>query len=133
DEETDVNDDSEETKFDNDGNYLTHPNLSTYKADDEEEEEQKTDDDEVSSDQRVYSPPDYQLTDEEENQKGDDEAISLILGIVDTYLASKMKDAVDVVVQLQTKKIKEEAQAENHDFLNQSSCFPLDIPGLPTV
>nr|GFD00163.1 hypothetical protein [Tanacetum cinerariifolium] len=68
DEETDVNDDSEETKFDNDGNYLTHPNLSHYKADDEEEEEQKTDDDEVSSDQRVYSPPDYQLTDEEENQ-----------------------------------------------------------------
>ncbi|GJT63582.1 hypothetical protein Tco_1015062 [Tanacetum coccineum] len=43
--------------------------------------------------------------------------ISSILGIVDTYLASKIKEAVDVVVQLQTNKLREEAQAENQEFL----------------
>ncbi|GKD20612.1 hypothetical protein Tco_1222315, partial [Tanacetum coccineum] len=47
------------------------------------------------------------------------EAVSSILGIFDNYLASKMKETVDVVVQLQTTKLKEEAQFENHEFLNQ--------------
>nr|GEU74193.1 hypothetical protein [Tanacetum cinerariifolium] len=70
-EETGVNDDSEETESNNDGYDLTHPNLSTYKADDEEEEEEKAYDDEVSSDQRVFTI--NSLTDEEENQEGDDE------------------------------------------------------------
>ncbi|GJQ89096.1 hypothetical protein Tco_0000235 [Tanacetum coccineum] len=46
-------------------------------------------------------------------------AASSITGIVDTYLASKMKEAVDVVVQLQTNKLREEAQTENQEFLNQ--------------
>nr|GFC77208.1 hypothetical protein [Tanacetum cinerariifolium] len=40
-------------------------------------------------------------------------------GIVDNYLASKMKYAVDVVVQLQTNNLRKEAQVENHEFLNQ--------------
>ncbi|GKC49368.1 hypothetical protein Tco_1072113 [Tanacetum coccineum] len=61
---------SEETESNNDGDDLTHPNLSTYEAEDQEEE--KADDEEVSSDQRVYTPPDYELTNEEENQEGDD-------------------------------------------------------------
>ncbi|GJS69503.1 hypothetical protein Tco_0702344 [Tanacetum coccineum] len=84
DEESDVNDDSEETKSDNDGDNLTYPTLSTYKTDDEEEEEDKTDNeeeeeekadnDEIYSDQRVFTPPKYELTDEdEENQEGDDQ------------------------------------------------------------
>ncbi|GJS67106.1 hypothetical protein Tco_0828411 [Tanacetum coccineum] len=47
------------------------------------------------------------------------EAVSSILGFVDTYLTSKMKEAVDVAVQLQTNKLREEAQAENQEFLNQ--------------
>ncbi|GJW95249.1 integrase, catalytic region, zinc finger, CCHC-type containing protein [Tanacetum coccineum] len=47
------------------------------------------------------------------------EFVSSILGIIDAYLASKMKEAVDVVVQLQTNKLREEAQAENQEFLNQ--------------
>ncbi|GKC60235.1 hypothetical protein Tco_1087833, partial [Tanacetum coccineum] len=46
-------------------------------------------------------------------------AVSSDPGIVDTYLASKMKEAVDVVVQLQTNKLREVAQAENQEFLNQ--------------
>nr|GEW44089.1 hypothetical protein [Tanacetum cinerariifolium] len=41
DEETNVNDDSEETESEKDGDDLTHPKLSTYKADDEEEEEKQ--------------------------------------------------------------------------------------------
>nr|GEU88037.1 hypothetical protein [Tanacetum cinerariifolium] len=46
-------------------------------------------------------------------------AVSSISGIVDKYLASKMKEAVSVAVQLQTNKLKEEAQVENQEFLNQ--------------
>ncbi|GJW32261.1 hypothetical protein Tco_0052293 [Tanacetum coccineum] len=37
------------------------------------------------------------------------EAISSIPGIVDKYLASKIKEAVDVAVQLQANKLGEEA------------------------
>ncbi|GKD90479.1 hypothetical protein Tco_1365986 [Tanacetum coccineum] len=47
------------------------------------------------------------------------EAISSILGKVDNYLASKMKEAVDVAVQPQSNKLREEAQAKNQEFLNQ--------------
>ncbi|GKC43007.1 hypothetical protein Tco_1060729 [Tanacetum coccineum] len=47
------------------------------------------------------------------------EVVSSIPGIVDTYLASKIKEAVDVVVQLQTNKLREEAQEDNQEFLNQ--------------
>ncbi|GKE39750.1 hypothetical protein Tco_1463155 [Tanacetum coccineum] len=46
-------------------------------------------------------------------------AVSLILAIVDNYLASKVKDAVDVAIQLQSNKLKEEAQAKNEEFLKQ--------------
>ncbi|GKA78200.1 hypothetical protein Tco_0784737 [Tanacetum coccineum] len=48
-----------------------------------------------------------------------DTALSSIPGIVDNYLASKMKDAVNVAVQLQSNKLREEAQAENDEFLKQ--------------
>ncbi|GKA82227.1 hypothetical protein Tco_0788975, partial [Tanacetum coccineum] len=47
------------------------------------------------------------------------EALSSISGIVDNYLVSKMKDAVNVVVQLKSNKLIEEAQAENDEFLKQ--------------
>ncbi|GJS04921.1 hypothetical protein Tco_0321429 [Tanacetum coccineum] len=46
-------------------------------------------------------------------------AVSSIPDIVDNYLASKMKDEVDVAIQLQLNKLKEEAQAENEEFLSQ--------------
>nr|GEU53691.1 hypothetical protein [Tanacetum cinerariifolium] len=75
DEETYVNDDSEVLESANDGDDLTHPNLSTYKADDKEEEGKEDDDKEVSSDHRVSTPPEYELTKEEEkeNKDGEDE------------------------------------------------------------
>ncbi|GJY38427.1 hypothetical protein Tco_0424791 [Tanacetum coccineum] len=47
------------------------------------------------------------------------EAVSSIPGIVDNYLASKMKDEVNVAIQLKSNKLREEAQAENEEFLNQ--------------
>ncbi|GJT75491.1 hypothetical protein Tco_1042216, partial [Tanacetum coccineum] len=46
------------------------------------------------------------------------EAISSISGIVNEYLGSKMKEAVDVAIQLKSNKLREEAQAENQEFLN---------------
>ncbi|GJS20257.1 hypothetical protein Tco_0448889 [Tanacetum coccineum] len=47
-----------------------------------------------------------------------DIALSSIPGIVDKYLETKVKETVDVVVQLKSDKLREEAQAENQDFLN---------------
>ncbi|GJR15425.1 hypothetical protein Tco_0798077 [Tanacetum coccineum] len=47
------------------------------------------------------------------------EAVSSILGIVDAYLANKMHEAVKTAVQLQSKTLRDEAQAENADFLNK--------------
>ncbi|GJQ99003.1 hypothetical protein Tco_0521988 [Tanacetum coccineum] len=46
------------------------------------------------------------------------EALSSIPGIVDKYLETKVKDTVDVAVQLKSEKLREEAQEENQDFLN---------------
>nr|GEU47389.1 hypothetical protein [Tanacetum cinerariifolium] len=49
------------------------------------------------------------------------EAISSVSGIVDNYLASKLKEEVNVAVRLQSNKLKEEAEAENQEFINQTS------------
>ncbi|GJT28134.1 hypothetical protein Tco_0908409 [Tanacetum coccineum] len=46
------------------------------------------------------------------------EALSSIPGIVDEYLANKMKEVVDVAVQLKSDRIREEAQSENQQFLD---------------
>ncbi|GJR05594.1 hypothetical protein Tco_0528578 [Tanacetum coccineum] len=45
--------------------------------------------------------------------------ISLILGIVDAYLANKMHEAVKTAVQLQSERLKDEAQTENANFINK--------------
>nr|GFC88687.1 hypothetical protein [Tanacetum cinerariifolium] len=39
--------------------------------------------------------------------------------IVDNYLASKIKEEVNVAVLLQLNKLKEKAEAENQEFINQ--------------
>ncbi|GJQ92212.1 hypothetical protein Tco_0003351 [Tanacetum coccineum] len=46
-------------------------------------------------------------------------AVSLILNIVDAYLANKMHEVVKTAVQLQSERLRDEAQAENADFLNK--------------
>ncbi|GKD48226.1 hypothetical protein Tco_1277202 [Tanacetum coccineum] len=45
--------------------------------------------------------------------------VSSIPGIVDAYLANKMHKAVKTAVQLQSDRLRDEAQAENKDFLNK--------------
>ncbi|GJW86036.1 hypothetical protein Tco_0159181 [Tanacetum coccineum] len=46
-------------------------------------------------------------------------AVSLIPGIVDAYLANKMHKAVKTAIQLQSERLKDEAQDENADFINK--------------
>ncbi|GJX21688.1 hypothetical protein Tco_0226133, partial [Tanacetum coccineum] len=46
-------------------------------------------------------------------------AVSSILGIVDTYLANKMNEAVKTAVQLQSDRLRDESQSKNEDFLNK--------------
>nr|GFC05831.1 hypothetical protein [Tanacetum cinerariifolium] len=62
-------------------------------------------------DQRVFTLETEMFEIKKTNQFA--EAISLFLGIVDNYLASKMNEAVDVAVQLHTIKLIEEAKAKN--------------------
>nr|GFC16471.1 hypothetical protein [Tanacetum cinerariifolium] len=47
------------------------------------------------------------------------EAVSSILGIVDRYIDHQMNEAVKVAVQLQSDRLRDEAQAENEDFINK--------------
>ncbi|GJR03320.1 hypothetical protein Tco_0526304 [Tanacetum coccineum] len=47
-----------------------------------------------------------------------DFALSSIPGIIDQYLENKMKEVVDVAVQLKSDRIREEAQAENQQFID---------------
>ncbi|GJW69526.1 hypothetical protein Tco_0126443 [Tanacetum coccineum] len=47
------------------------------------------------------------------------EAVSLIPGIVDKYLANQMNEVVKAAVQLQSDRLRSEAQAENEDFINK--------------
>nr|GEU94604.1 hypothetical protein [Tanacetum cinerariifolium] len=45
--------------------------------------------------------------------------VSLIPGIVDTFLVNKMNEAVKTAVQLLSDKLRDEAQAKNEDFINK--------------
>ncbi|GJY42728.1 hypothetical protein Tco_0430941 [Tanacetum coccineum] len=47
------------------------------------------------------------------------QSVSSIPGIVDTYLANKMNEAVKKAVQLHSDRLRDEAQAENADFINK--------------
>ncbi|GJV88456.1 hypothetical protein Tco_1532394 [Tanacetum coccineum] len=42
-----------------------------------------------------------------------------LFGIVDTYLANKISETIKTTVQLQSHKLRDEAQAENEDFINK--------------
>ncbi|GKC16748.1 hypothetical protein Tco_1013530 [Tanacetum coccineum] len=46
-------------------------------------------------------------------------AVSSIPGIVDAYLANKMHEAIKTDVQLQSKRLRDEAQDKNTNFLNK--------------
>ncbi|GJT02249.1 hypothetical protein Tco_0823418 [Tanacetum coccineum] len=47
------------------------------------------------------------------------EAASSIPGIVDTYLTNKMNEAIKTAVQLQSDRLRNEAQTNNEDFINK--------------
>ncbi|GJW64418.1 hypothetical protein Tco_0116302 [Tanacetum coccineum] len=47
------------------------------------------------------------------------EAVSSIPGIVDKYLANQINEAVKAAVQLQSDRLRSEAQADNEDFINK--------------
>ncbi|GJS29721.1 hypothetical protein Tco_0490341 [Tanacetum coccineum] len=42
-----------------------------------------------------------------------------LFGIVDVYLANKMHEAVKTAIQLQSERLRDEAQAKNADFINK--------------
>nr|GEV45652.1 hypothetical protein [Tanacetum cinerariifolium] len=46
-------------------------------------------------------------------------AVSSILGIVERYMDQRMNKAIKVAVQLQSNRLRDEAQAENEDFINK--------------
>ncbi|GKC17399.1 hypothetical protein Tco_1014181, partial [Tanacetum coccineum] len=74
DEDDDQENDNQRTESDDEGDDFVYLNLSTYIADDQEkekEEEKADDDDDVTSDQKVSTPPDYELTKEDENKQDD--------------------------------------------------------------
>ncbi|GJR65071.1 hypothetical protein Tco_0011136 [Tanacetum coccineum] len=48
-----------------------------------------------------------------------DVAVSSIPGIVDAYLENEMNNAVKTAVQLQSDRLRDEAQAKNEEFLNK--------------
>ncbi|GKE43276.1 hypothetical protein Tco_1470560, partial [Tanacetum coccineum] len=78
--ESDSHDDNKETKTDDESDDFVHPNLSTYTADDQAEEEnvekeENAEDDDDMSDQRVHTPPNYQLSKESEKQEGNDKVV----------------------------------------------------------
>nr|GEV90764.1 retrovirus-related Pol polyprotein from transposon TNT 1-94 [Tanacetum cinerariifolium] len=47
------------------------------------------------------------------------EAVSLIPGIVDKYLASQMNEAVKADVQLKLDRLRDDVKAKNEDFINE--------------
>ncbi|GJW97379.1 hypothetical protein Tco_0179187 [Tanacetum coccineum] len=79
-EDDDQENDSQRTEFDDEGDDFVHPNLSTYIADDQEKEKEEEkaddddddDDDDMTSNQKVSTPPNYELTEEDENKQDND-------------------------------------------------------------
>ncbi|GJX94043.1 hypothetical protein Tco_0348629 [Tanacetum coccineum] len=135
----DQEEEKEEEKANDDEDVSSNQMVSTppnYEI--TEEEENQEDDDDVmgreQEDEELYGAlnlnldrRDAEMTDAQNNQETEEhkqtnqfaKALSSILGIVDNYLVSKMKGAINVAVQLKSNKLREEAQAENDEFLKQ--------------
>nr|GEU80191.1 copia protein [Tanacetum cinerariifolium] len=95
--------------------------------DDNDDDGESGDHDDECDDERIESDsdeiPDLNLTNKSLMMKKQGMMKKMIRFlrscIVDKYLASKMKEAVNVAVQLQTNKFREEAQVKNQEFPNQ--------------
>ncbi|GKB12133.1 retrovirus-related pol polyprotein from transposon TNT 1-94 [Tanacetum coccineum] len=124
-------DDDERTESDNDGDDFVHPKFSTHNKEEREEE---------SFDPRVQTPSHVESTnDEDDNEevqgvKIEDEAMDeaanneedewnelyrdLNVNLEGQDVEMK-DDAVKTAVQLQSERLRDEAQAKNEDFLNK--------------
>ncbi|GJT35996.1 hypothetical protein Tco_0926415 [Tanacetum coccineum] len=119
--------DSEWTESDDDENPSF--TLKDYKEEQDEEYVHTPEKDKSNNEEKLYEEEDDDVAKEvftletkifEFNQTSQfAKVVSSILGIVDQYLASKIKEAVDVVVRLQSNKLKEETKAENQELFNQ--------------
>ncbi|GJS66236.1 hypothetical protein Tco_0680800 [Tanacetum coccineum] len=141
DENAQDDDDEAQTESEDDGDDFIHPKLTTHddETTHEEETEERNDTFRSILDEDAHNLEDQAMrrTEIPSNLKEEmilkalednfsefkqtnqyAEALSSIPGIVDQYLANKMKEAVDVAVQLKSDRIREEAQAENQQFLN---------------
>ncbi|GKA40875.1 hypothetical protein Tco_0733468 [Tanacetum coccineum] len=116
-EESDTNDDSKETESDNDEDDLTHPNLSTYKANEEEEEEEKADDEEVSSDQREEVEENDLYRDLNINLERSDAEMNDAQANLDTEDTHVTLTSVSPVVQQQSSSISSDLVSK---FINPS-------------
>ncbi|GJY45780.1 retrovirus-related pol polyprotein from transposon TNT 1-94 [Tanacetum coccineum] len=149
DQEHDDQDDEEQydvnelTDSDNDGDDFVHPKLSTHDEEDKEKEDSNprvhtpsnyefTDDEESDEEKRSDVPNfgslfgfDHRLktskTDFSEFKQTNHFAAAVysIPGIVDVYLAYKMHEVVKTAIQLQSDRLRDEAHAENADFINK--------------
>nr|GEW76154.1 hypothetical protein [Tanacetum cinerariifolium] len=123
--EDDNQDDNEEqTDSDNDDDDFVHLKFSTHDDEDKEEESfdprvqtpshaETTDDEDNDEDSQGMNVKEDELDEEEVNEE--DEANELYRDVNN----NRMNKVVKVVVQLQSDRLRDEAQAENEDFLNK--------------
>nr|GEU84980.1 hypothetical protein [Tanacetum cinerariifolium] len=122
----DHEEEDEEEKANDDNEVSSDKKVSTppdYEISDEEDNQ--VDDDKVmggeqedKEDEELVSSLEFKLSKlKKTNQFA--KYVSSISGLVDNYLGFKMKDAVNVAVQLQSNKFREDAQAKNDEFLKQ--------------
>nr|GEY28915.1 Gag-Pol polyprotein [Tanacetum cinerariifolium] len=121
--------DSERTDSDDDENPSF--SLKDYEEEEQDEEYVHTPEKDKSEDEeKMYEEEDDDVAKElvsaletkvfEFNQTSQfAKVVSSILGIVDNYLLSKLREEVNVAVWIQSNKLKEEAEAENQEFFDQ--------------
>nr|GEY23266.1 hypothetical protein [Tanacetum cinerariifolium] len=131
-------DDDEQTDSDNNDDDFIHPKFSTHDDEDKEKkahgmnvegdemddegENEEDDANELYKDVNInLEGQNIQMADVQTTQVIKDTHVTLTLVNleVDKYLDHRMNEAVKVVVQLQSDRLKDEDQAENEDFLNK--------------
>ncbi|GJZ28030.1 hypothetical protein Tco_0572677 [Tanacetum coccineum] len=127
--------DSQRTKLDDEGDDFVHPNLSTYIADEKEEEKADDDDDDVTSDQKVSTQPDYELTEEDENQQDDDtiggeqedKEDEELYGDLNINLNRRDAEMTDAQVNQETREVHVTLTTEPPVVQQQSSSVSSDL------
>ncbi|GKD99155.1 hypothetical protein Tco_1383052, partial [Tanacetum coccineum] len=125
--------DEEEDK-EHDRDEFVHPTLSTYKAN-EEEKVKAEDDNEVTSDQKVSTPPDYELTEEDENQQDDDtmggeqedEEDEELYGDLNINLNQRDAEMMDAQINQETREVHVTLTTEPPVVQQQSSLVSSDL------